>query len=261
MRILFIGDVMGKPGRKLVRDLLPRLRQERGPFDFVVANGENAAAGFGLTEPTMRELFASGVDVLTGGNHIFDKKEFLPLLDEEPRVLRPANYPPGVPGRGAGVFRKDGKALAVWNLQGRAFMPPIDCPFRKAEELFAATAERCVLLDFHAEATSEKRALALWLDGRVSAVLGTHTHVQTSDEEVLPGGTAALTDAGMTGGHGGAIGMTLGSVLPKLKEGLPSKFEICEADLRLEGVLLDLDDETGRARSIERLRLRPSEDA
>jgi metallophosphoesterase (TIGR00282 family) len=259
MRILFIGDVMGKPGRRLVRDLLPVLRREEGPFDFVVANGENAAAGFGLTGGTLRELLDSGVDVLTGGNHIFDKKEFLPLLDSEPLVLRPANYPAEVPGRGVGIFRKNDRALAVLNLQGRAFMPPIDCPFRTADALLSEIDVNCVLVDVHAEASSEKRALALYLDGRVSAVIGTHTHVQTADEDVLPGGTATLTDAGMTGGHGGVIGMTLESVLPRMKTGVPSKFDVCETDPRLEGVILDVDDETGRALSIRRLSSRPRE--
>lgn len=259
MRVLFVGDVMGRPGRKLLAALMGPLRAQEGPFDFVVANGENAAAGFGLTPPVAEELFRCGVDVLTGGNHTFDKKEGIPLLDRDPRILRPANYPPGVPGRGAGVFEKNGRRLGVVNLQGRAFQAPIDCPFRTADGLLESLDTPCILVDVHAEASSEKRALALYLDGRVSAVLGTHTHVQTADEEVLPGGTAYLNDVGMTGGHGGVIGMTYDSVLPKLLTGVPHKFEVSDRDLRLCGVVLEVDDETGRALSLRRLCLRPEE--
>lgn len=257
MRVLFVGDVMGRPGRKLLASMMGRIRSQWGPLDFVVANGENAAAGFGLTAPVAEELFRCGVDVVTGGNHTFDKKEALPLLDRDPRLLRPANYPPGVPGRGLGVYEKNGRRLGVLNLQGRAFQTPIDCPFRTADERLGGIDAPCILVDVHAEATSEKRALALYLDGRVSAVLGTHTHVQTADEEVLPGGTAYLNDVGMTGGHGGVIGMTYASVIPKLLTGVPNKFEVCEDDLRLCAVVLELDDETGRALSIERLNLGP----
>lgn len=256
MRILFIGDIMGGPGRSAAVRALPVLREEYGAFDFIIANGENSAGGFGLTERVMNELFASGIDVLTNGNHIWDKKEIVPFLDSEPRLLRPANHPAGTPGRGAGVYEKNGKKLAVISLQGRAFMPlPLECPFQTAEKLVKQLDAKAVFVDFHAEATSEKRSLALWLDGKVSAFAGTHTHVQTADEEVLPCGTAFITDAGMTGGHGGAIGMTLDSVLPKFLYGIPSKFEISEDNIRFQAVVVDIDEETGRALDIRRINL------
>lgn len=256
MRILFIGDVVGRPGRDLVRELLPRIREDDGPFTFVLANGENAAAGFGLTEKVMEELFALGVDCLTGGNHIWDKKEFLPVLAGENRVLRPANYPEGCPGQGWTVLERGDARLAVLNLQGRTFMPPLDCPFRTADLLLGRISEQAVFVDFHAEATSEKYALFRYLEGRVSAVVGTHTHVQTADEDVLPGGTAILSDVGMTGGHGGVIGMEKETTLSRFLTGLPSKFSVCENDLRLCGVVVDIDEETGRALHIRRLQIR-----
>ena len=253
MRILFVGDVFGKTGRGTLAALLPELRADFGPFDFVVINCENAAAGFGLTERLMNELFASGVDVMTSGNHIWDKKEFVPILDREPRVLRPANYPPTAPGRGYAEVEKNGLRLGVINIQGRAFMPPIDCPFRAVEEILGRAKATAVLVDFHAEATAEKIALARYFDGRVSAVVGTHTHVQTADEALLPKGTAYITDAGMTGGHGGVIGTKFDSVLPKFISGIPCKFEPDESDPRLQGVVIDIDDETGLALGIKRI--------
>lgn len=257
MRVLFIGDIMGSPGRGAAARALPILREKYGAFDFVVANGENSAAGFGLTEKVMNELFSIGIDVLTNGNHVWDKKEIIPFLDSEPRLLRPANHPAETPGRGVGVYEKNGKKLAVISLQGRAMMPfQLDCPFRKAAELVERLSVNAVLIDFHAETTSEKRSLGLWLDGKVSAFVGTHTHVQTADEEVLPGGTAFITDVGMTGGHGGAIGMTLDSVLPKFLCGIPSKFEVSAEDVRFQAVVVDIDDETGRAANIDRVNLR-----
>lgn len=255
MRILFIGDIMGRPGRDAVARALPVLREEHGAFDFVIANGENSAAGFGLTERVMNELFALGVDILTNGNHVWDKKEIVPFLDSESRMLRPANHPDGAPGRGFGVFEKNGKKLAVMALQGRAFMQVLECPFRVAEKLIESTDVKSIFIDFHAEATSEKRSLALWLDGSVSAVVGTHTHVQTADEEILPGGTAFITDVGMTGGHAGAIGMTLDSVLPKFLYGIPSKFEVCDEGVRLNAVVVEVDEETGRSMDIRRVNM------
>ncbi|MDR1471118.1 MAG: TIGR00282 family metallophosphoesterase [Synergistaceae bacterium] len=253
MRVLFVGDVSGRPGRGILRDKLPLLRTSEGPFDFVVVNCENAAAGFGMTERLMGELFDMGVDVLTSGNHIWDKKEFVPVLDREPRMLRPANYPSGAPGNGWGVFGKDGCELGVINLQGRAFMPPIDCPFRSADSILEGMRARSVLVDFHAEATAEKIALGRYLDGRVSALVGTHTHVQTADESVLPLGTAYITDAGMTGGQGGVIGNSFDSVLPKFLYGVPAKFEVEGSMPKLHGVVIDIDDETGRAFDIRRV--------
>jgi hypothetical protein len=255
MRILFIGDVMGRSGREALVSLLPRLKEERGPLDFIVVNGENAAGGFGLTQKVMDELFHLGVDCITGGNHIWDKKEFLPVLDEEPRVLRPANYPLGVPGSGTVVLEKKGKRLRVINLQGRVYMPPLDCPFRKADALLEHNDVLCVFVDFHAEATSEKRAFFHYLDGRVSCIVGTHTHIQTADEEILPGGTAVITDAGMTGGQGGVIGMEVEGTLSRFLDGLPSKFEVCARQVELRGLLTEVDDETGRALSVERIAL------
>ena len=261
MRILFIGDIVGKPGRKLVAHFLPILRREKGPIHFVVVNAENAAAGFGLTEKLAEDLFSMGIDVLTSGNHIWDKKELLPVLDREPRILRPANYPSPAPGRGVGVYEKNGHKLAVINMQGRAFMPPIDCPFRTAERLLEGVSTPCILVDFHAEATAEKLALARYLDGQISALVGTHTHTQTADDRLLPRGTAYITDVGMTGGHGGVIGMALSSVLPKFLAGIPSRFEVEETDPRLQAVLIDVDEETGRALGIEKLDLSLSEES
>lgn len=253
MRLLFVGDVVGRPGREMLAQALPGLRRCEGPLDFVVVNGENAAAGFGLTEKVMRDLFDLGVDCITGGNHIWDKKEFVPVLDAESRVLRPENYPPGCPGHGVAHLRNGTARLAVVNLQGRTFMPPVDCPFRAADTVLGTLEEQAVVVDFHAEATSEKWALFRYLDGRVSAVLGTHTHVATADETVLPGGTAVLTDVGMTGGHGGVIGMTTETTLCRFLDALPSKFAVCEDDLRLRGAVVDIDDETGRALAIRRI--------
>ncbi|HOO64104.1 MAG TPA: TIGR00282 family metallophosphoesterase [Synergistaceae bacterium] len=253
MRILFIGDLMGRSGREAMGSLLPHIKTDRGPLDFVIVNGENAAGGFGLTRKVMDEIFGFGADCITGGNHTWDKKEFLPVLDEEARVLRPANYPPGCPGSGTVVLEKKGKRLRVINLQGRVYMPPLDCPFRKADALLEENDALCVFVDFHAEATSEKRALFHYLDGRVSCVVGTHTHIQTADEEILPGGTAVITDAGMTGGHGGVIGMEVEGTLSRFLNGLPSKFEVCSRNVQLRGLLAEVDDETGRALSVERI--------
>ena len=190
MKVLFIGDIVGNPGRRALAGLLPRVKTEWGPFDFVVANVENAAGGFGLTEKVMEELFRQGLDAMTSGNHIWDNREALPLLGAESRLVRPANYPPAAPGTGSTVIEKKGLKLGLLNLQGRVFMQPIDCPFRRADEELLLFKEFPVLVDIHAEATSEKRALALYLDGRVSAVLGTHTHVQTADAGILEGGSA-----------------------------------------------------------------------
>lgn len=253
MRILFIGDIMGRAGRRAAAQQIPRLAEEFGAFDFVIANGENSAGGFGLTGKVMDELFAAGIDVLTNGNHVWDKREFVPLLDSESRVLRPANHPAGARGRGCAVYEKKGEKLAVLCLQGRTFMPPLDCPFQAADRLLADCPVKSVFVDFHAEATSEKRALAVYLDGRVSAVVGTHTHVQTADEQLLPHGTAFLTDAGMTGGHAGVIGMTAESVLPKFLLGTPSRFEVSSDDVRFEGVVVDIDSESGRALDVHRV--------
>lgn len=255
MKVLFIGDIIGGPGRKITARLLPVLKKEYGPFDFIIANCENAAGGKGLTEKVMRELFSYGIDLMTSGNHIWDKKDFIYLLDEEPDLLRPANYPPSCPGSGTRIIKKNGKTLGVVNVQGRVFMPPLDCPFRRSDEVLEEMQGIPVLVDFHAEATSEKRVLGYYLDGRVSAFIGTHTHVQTADEEILPKGTAYITDAGMTGPHQSAIGMSLDSVLPRFLTGMPTRFEVATEGLRLCGVLVDIDEKSLCATNITRINL------
>lgn len=256
MRVLMTGDTMGRPGRQVLEERLHDLRQER-EIDLVVANIENAAAGFSITPRIAQELFAAGVDVMTSGNHIFDKREILEFIVGEPRLLRPANYAPGVPGRGRWTGRVGGVPVAVINLQGRVFMPPCDDPFRSVEAQLAALAPGCkvILVDVHAETTSEKMALGRFLDGRVSAVVGTHTHVQTADEQILPGGTAYLTDLGMTGPHDGVIGMQSAAVIDRFLLGLSTKFEPSSGMIRLNGLLIEIDDETGKARSVERISL------
>ncbi len=257
MRILFIGDIFGQPGRRIVKEALPDLRAELQP-DLVLANGENAAAGFGITPALVEELLDLDIAVLTSGNHIWDKKEIYPHLREQVngRLLRPANYPPGTPGRGLFVGKTPaGIGYAVINLQGRVFMPALDCPFRKADELLGGIPDdvKIRIVDFHAEATSEKQALGWYLDGRVTAVLGTHTHVPTADEMVLPQGTAYLTDLGMTGPYESIIGMERQTVIQKFLDQLPTRFEVAKGDVRLSAALLDVDPESGRALSISRV--------
>jgi metallophosphoesterase (TIGR00282 family) len=252
-RVLFLGDVIGRPGRRALEKFLPGLVKKHSPA-LIIANGENAAGGAGITEDIGRELFLH-VDVLTSGNHIWDKKEALPYLNREPRLLRPANFPPVNPGRFAYVFQKDdGIKAAVLNLQGRVFMEPLECPFRRAEEEVALLREQTpiILIDFHAEATSEKQALGWHLDGRVSAVIGTHTHVPTADERILPGGTAYITDAGMTGGYNSVIGIAREQALQRFLTSRPQRFEPSKDGLCLSGVLVEIDSRTGRALSIRR---------
>jgi metallophosphoesterase (TIGR00282 family) len=239
---------MGRPGRRVLEERLHDLRRER-EIDLVVSNIENAAAGFSITPRIAQDLFAAGVDVMTSGNHIFDKKEVLDYIVGEPRLLRPANYAPGVPGRGRWSGRVKGVTVAVINLQGRVFMPPSDDPFRCADAQLAAlgSGTQVILVDMHAETTSEKMAMGRFLDGRVSVVVGTHTHVQTADEQILPGGTAYLTDLGMTGPHDG--------VMERFKTGLSTKFEPAEGLIRLHGLLVDVDETTGQAERVERIRI------
>ena len=252
MRILMIGDIIGKPGRRTLARLLPQLRTELA-IDLVTANAENTAGGFGLTPKTARNLLDAGVDVMTSGNHIWDKKDILPHMDELP-LLRPANYY-GAPGRG---WMMHGDVM-VLNLQGRVFMPPIDCPFREADKRLAeAETEfghrpRVVVVDFHAEATSEKQGLGWYLDGRVSAVVGTHTHVGTADSRVLPGGTAYVSDLGMTGPLDSVIGTETAPVLERFRTGLPQRFKPAEGPCVLNSVLIDVDPETGHATEIVRI--------
>jgi metallophosphoesterase (TIGR00282 family) len=257
MNILFIGDIFGQPGRRILKETLPELRRDLQP-DLVLANAENSAAGFGITPQLVDELLDLDIAVLTSGNHIWDKKEILPWLREQVngRLLRPANYPPDAPGRGLFVGKTpSGIGYAVINLQGRVFMPTLDCPFRKADEILRTIPDdvKIRIVDLHAEATSEKQAMGWYLDGRVSAVLGTHTHVPTADETVLPQGTAYITDMGMTGPYESIIGMERQSVIKKFLDQLPTRFEVATGDVRLCGVLLEIDATTGRASSILRI--------
>lgn len=260
MRVLFIGDIFGHPGRQIVKELLPALAEEYTP-ELILANAENAAAGFGITPPLVEELLGTGIAVLTSGNHIWDKKEILPYLAEhqDGRLLRPANYPcgpDGGPGRGLYLGKtRAGIGYAVMNLQGRVFMSAIDCPFRTADRLLSEIPESVKLriVDMHAEATSEKIALGWYLEGRVTAVLGTHTHVPTADETVLPGGTAYITDLGMTGPYDSVIGMDKEPVIRKFISRLPARFEVAKGDVRLSGVVIEADASTGRAQSIQRI--------
>jgi metallophosphoesterase (TIGR00282 family) len=257
VNILFVGDIFGKAGRRVLGDHLADLIQ-RHKLELVVANAENAAAGRGITPRLVEELLALGIDVLTSGNHIWHQREILEYFPQEPRLLRPANYPAG-PGQGLfqGITRS-GVAYAVLNLQGRVYMTPNDCPFRTADRVLAQLPPSCKirLVDIHAEATSEKVAMGWYLDGRVTAVVGTHTHIPTADEHVLPGGTAYITDVGMTGPYDSVIGVTKESILHRFLTQMPVKFEPAEKDPRLAAVLLQADPDTGRALGIERLQLR-----
>jgi len=255
MRVLMVGDVVGKSGRKATQEWLPILREEHG-IDFVIVNGENTAGGIGITPDIARSfLVQSGVDVVTLGNHAFGKREIYPYLDEEPRLLRPANYPPGAPGQGYGIYPSRFGPVAVVSLQGRTFMEPVDDPFRAADTILETVhrSTRIVFIDFHAEATSEKQAFGWYVDGRASAVVGTHTHVQTADERILPGGTAYLTDVGMTGPVDSIIGMRRDIVIPKFVSLLPARFEVAEGESQLCAVLIDVDPATGRATAVHRI--------
>ena len=255
MKILFVADVIGSPGRRVVKQLLRLVRKDVGA-DAVILNGENSAGGFGITPDTVREFLELGVDVITTGNHVWDKKEILPLLDREPRLLRPANYPPPNPGRGHTVVKVGAVRLAVINLQGRTFMAPLDDPFRMADTLIAGLRGEAdvIVVDFHAEATSEKQAFARYLDGRVAAVVGTHTHVQTADERVLPGGTAQITDLGLTGGLGGVIGMKAELSIERQRTlARGERLQPADEELTLQGAVVDVDEKTGHARSIQRV--------
>jgi metallophosphoesterase (TIGR00282 family) len=258
LRILMIGDIIGKPGRVAVEQTIPALRDERG-IDFVTANGENVAGGMGLTGPTAEALLEAGVDVITSGNHIWDKREIYPVLESEERILRPLNYGThDVPGRGWGIFHAaDGTEVAVVNLQGRTYMQQIDNPFTEADRLLDEGVEQLPavrVVDFHCEITSEKNAMGLYLDGRVSAVVGTHTHVVTGDERLLPKGTAYQSDLGMTGPLYSVIGFAPRTVLPRFVNALPTRFEVGEGPVVLHATQIDIDRASGRAVGIVRLR-------
>ena len=256
MKILMVGDVVGSPGRRALAQVVTRMRQS-GKADFVVVNAENSAGGKGLTASIAEELFAVGVDVLTLGDHTWDQKELGAYLGREPRIIRPINFAPGCPGTGwVNVDVGEGEKVTVVSAIGRVFLNPYDCPFRAMDAFLGGSEERgrIVLLDFHAEATSEKIIMGRYLDGRVSVVAGTHTHVQTSDETVLPRGTGYITDLGMTGAKDSALGRDLDSVTSMILTGMPSKFKVASDDVVLEGALIDVDRKTGRAKKIKRIR-------
>ncbi len=253
MRILMLGDIFGQPGRAALKKHLPALRQGLA-VDLVIANAENASGGVGLTLESMRELLALDIDVLTSGNHIWRHKDIFNALDKEPRLLRPANYPPGAPGRGLGIFTlPDGRKVAVLNLLGRAFMEPVDCPFRAAEDLLTQIPPevKVRVVDFHAEATSEKRAMGFFLDGKVSLVAGTHTHVQTNDPQILPEGAGYLTDLGMCGVAASVIGMDPKISVGRFLTALPAGFKPAKGQARINGLLAEIDDDGGNALSLE----------
>src|SRR5215831_14387641 len=255
MRILFVGDIFGKPGREIARRAIPALVEREG-LDFVIANVENAAAGFGITGDIADTILGYGVDAMTSGNHVWDKKEVLDYIDGQPKLLRPANFRPGTPGRGSYLgHTRTGEPIGVINLMGRIFMQPLEDPFAVVlKEIEALRAKaRVIIVDFHAEATSEKVAMGWHLDGRVTAVFGTHTHVQTADERILPKGTAYLTDTGMTGPHDSIIGVEVAPALARFTTAMPQKFETATANPRLNAVIVEADEQTGRATEIERL--------
>lgn len=257
MRILFIGDIVGKPGRQAVEGILQKLISDYG-IEFTIANGENAAGGMGITPPIAIDILDLGVDVLTSGNHIWAKKEIIPFLDEESRILRPANYPAQVPGRGAGIYQlSNGKKVGVLNLEGRVFMKNLDCPFRVGEKEIEILRQQTniIIVDFHAEATSEKMAMGWFLNGKASAVLGTHTHVQTSDERILDEGTAYISDVGMTGPLASVIGIRKEIALERLLTQIPWKFDVATEEIELQGVVVEVDSETGKSKNIQRIRV------
>ena len=280
MKLLFIGDIVGQPGRRAVAELLPKLREQHS-LDFVIANGENSAGGSGITPKTAGEIFSAGVDVITSGDHLWDQKEVMELLANEKRFLRPLNYPPGTPGQGSAIFQvqspkssayaesygatapkrsEGGKvqsqiSVAVLNVQGRAFLPPLENPFlaARAEVERLRQQTKIIFVDIHAEATSEKIALARMLDGQVSAVVGTHTHVQTADEQIFPGGTAYLTDAGFTGPHESVLGREIEPVIKRFLTSMPQRFEVAKNNVLLHGAMIEIDDATGKALKIQRV--------
>ncbi len=260
MRILFIGDIIGSPGRSAVSLHLPGLKKKE-KIDFVVANGENAAGGFGLTPKVAEQLFSCGIDGLTSGNHIWDKKDIVETLAKDNRILRPANYPPGVIGFGSTVISTQGKKLGVINLSGRVFMRELDCPFRTALGEIEGLKERVevVVVDMHAEATSEKIAMGWYLDGKVSAVIGTHTHVQTADERILPEGTAYITDVGMVGSLDSVIGVKKDIILERFLTQLPVHLDVAKENVALHAVLVEIDEDTAKAVSIKRIEIKPDE--
>lgn len=254
MNILVIGDVVGRPGRNIIKALLPRIQRENN-IDFTIANAENAAGGRGLTNDVKDELLSAGIDVLTMGNHVWDNKNIFTFIDDEPRLIRPANYPGPCPGQGYHVYRAGfNKKVAVINVSGRMFLPPLDCPFQAVRDILEELRDTVdyTIIDIHAEATSEKIAMGYYLDGRVSAVLGTHTHVQTSDERLLPNGTAYITDLGMTGPFNSVLGMEIDPIIEKFLTCRPARFEVAKGPAQMQGAILTLDEDSSRALAISR---------
>jgi metallophosphoesterase (TIGR00282 family) len=255
VKILFIGDIVGEPGRRAVSEILPRLRRTREP-DVVIANGENSAGGSGITPKIAEELFSFGVDIITSGDHLWDQKEVIGLLQNESRFLRPLNYPQGTPGQGSVVYQASNRPpVGIINLQGVTFMANLDNPFIRVRAELDRLRQKTgvIFVDFHAEATSEKAALARMLDGQVSAVIGTHTHVQTADEQILPGGTAFLSDAGFTGPHESVIGREIEPVVKRFLTMQPQRFAVATGNIKMQGAMVEIDEQSGRARHIERV--------
>lgn len=254
MKLLFIGDVVGQPGRKMVDEYVPKLKAKYKPH-VIVVNGENAAGGKGITEKIYRRFLEIGVHAVTLGNHAWDNREIFEFIDQAKVLVRPGNFPAGTPGKGIVFIQVEGYEVAVISLQGRTFLPAIDCPFKKANELVEMAVARTpvILVDFHAEATSEKQAMGWYLDGRVSAVVGTHTHVQTADSRILPNGTGYITDVGMTGPYDGILGVDREAVLRKFLTGLPVRFEVTTGRAQLNAVLIDIDEKSGKTKSIQRI--------
>ncbi|HPN73637.1 MAG TPA: TIGR00282 family metallophosphoesterase [Candidatus Omnitrophota bacterium] len=258
MRVLFIGDIVGEAGREIVRKKLRDLRQEK-KIDAVIANAENAAGGSGITQRIAEELKEFGVDVITSGDHIWKKREIYDFLTRSDFVVRPANYPVGAPGRGATIVEIKGKGqIGVLNLMGRVFMEALDCPFRKAEKEITELRKKTavILVDMHAEATSEKVAMGWFLDGKVTGVVGTHTHIQTADEKILPGGTAYITDCGMTGPYDSVIGRKKELIIERFLTQLPNKFEVADRDIQMHGVMIDVDTSSGKATAVKRVQVK-----
>ena len=258
MKILILGDIVGQPGRRVIKEVIRRLKEEED-IELVIANAENAAGGSGITPPVAEELFSSGIHLLTSGDHIWKKKEVIPLLEREKRILRPANYPPGVPGRGSTLIKTSaGELVGVINLVGRVFMAPVECPFRLVKEEIKKLKEETsvIIVDMHAEATSEKLALAWYVDGAVSAVLGTHTHVQTADERIFPQGTAYITDLGMTGPFYSILGRKSEQIIERFVLQMSTRFNLAGGEVLACGVIVDINSKTGKARSIKRIQER-----
>jgi len=257
LNVLFVGDIVGKPGKRIAAELIKKVREERN-IDIVIANGENASGGFGITKSSAKKIFSYGVDCITTGNHIWDRKEFIDDIKEFEYVLRPLNYPPDTPGRGWCIIERQGVKIVVANLMGRVFMRPIDCPFRSAENFVRMISKetKIIIIDFHAEATAEKVAFSWYMDGKVSAVLGTHTHVQTADEKILPGGIGYITDAGMTGAFDSVIGDKKENAIKRMLTSVPYNLSPGEKDLRMDAVYLGIDKSTGKTLEIERMEIK-----